>query len=325
MYTTFPLRFVLVALPCLLALACRGPREGASEAKPTRIETATSDAAKRVLECQRHWNDDAMDAYSDCFGEPLLYRNNLGQETDARAEYFEAAKKARAKLEDATRRSIVVVSDGDAAFELWVESASTDGAHYGILGAQYWSEMDGQGAFHRVVSYLDPNHIQHQIGQATQLSRGSVALPKVEPRVLVRDDEAADAQLRVVRKQIQAFNDHDLDALRQTYAQDVQGMATTRAVDYRSREDILEPLPAQWSAHPNVEMEIVRLWGAGHFVVFEGIVRGTNTGDLAGMPATGRSFEQPFVEVLEVKDGAVVRFWRIADSLSVLRQLGFSQ
>lgn len=316
---------VVMSLVTLLGAACRGPREGASDAEPTKIEAKATDAAQRALACQRAWSDGTMGEYVDCFGEPFSYRNNLGSDTQALEAFVQTSKASRKKLEDVTRRSIVVIADGDAVFDLWVESATVDGEQYGILSAQFWLGLDDDGAFHQVEAYLDPNHVQHQLGKAPELSRGRVALPKIEPHVLKRDDASAQATLSVVRKQVQAFNDHDVDALGETYAPAVRGVATTRSKDYRSRDQLLDPLPTQWSAHPNVEMEVVRLWGAGDFAVLEGVLQGTNTGSLAGMPATGRSFEQPFVEVLEVKDGAVIRFWRVADSLSVLRQLGFSE
>lgn len=56
--------------------------------------------------------------------------------------------------------------------------------------------------------------------------------------------------------------------------------------------------------------------------VMELIVRGTHTGELDGIPATGRSIEMLLCNVIEVRDGKVLRERDYFDTMSLLRQLG---
>lgn len=60
----------------------------------------------------------------------------------------------------------------------------------------------------------------------------------------------------------------------------------------------------------------------GDLAVSSGRVTGTHTGDLWGMPATGRSIDYPVIGILRFRDGQAVERWGVADSLTMLRQLG---
>ena len=51
------------------------------------------------------------------------------------------------------------------------------------------------------------------------------------------------------------------------------------------------------------------------------VVRGTHTGELLGIAATNREFQIDQVVVAQFRDGRVVRFWNVADRLSLLHQL----
>jgi len=50
--------------------------------------------------------------------------------------------------------------------------------------------------------------------------------------------------------------------------------------------------------------------------------RGVHRGDLAGIPATGRSVELRGINMFRVKDGRVVEQWAELDMLGLLQQIG---
>jgi steroid delta-isomerase-like uncharacterized protein len=50
--------------------------------------------------------------------------------------------------------------------------------------------------------------------------------------------------------------------------------------------------------------------------------RGVHSGDLAGVPATGRSVELRGINMFRVNDGRVVEQWAQLDMLGLLRQIG---
>lgn len=51
-------------------------------------------------------------------------------------------------------------------------------------------------------------------------------------------------------------------------------------------------------------------------------VTGTHTGDLFGIPATGRRIDVRQMQIEWVRDGRIWQHWRITDELALLRQLG---
>jgi predicted ester cyclase len=53
-----------------------------------------------------------------------------------------------------------------------------------------------------------------------------------------------------------------------------------------------------------------------------GRMTGTNTGDLMGLPPTGRAIDLPTIGILRFADGRVVERWGIVDNMEMMQQLG---
>jgi steroid delta-isomerase-like uncharacterized protein len=60
----------------------------------------------------------------------------------------------------------------------------------------------------------------------------------------------------------------------------------------------------------------------GDMVVSRLTFRGTHTGDLMGIPATGRSVAIAETIIDRVADGKIVESWRLFDQMSMMQQLG---
>ena len=52
------------------------------------------------------------------------------------------------------------------------------------------------------------------------------------------------------------------------------------------------------------------------------VFHGTHTGELLGIPPTGREVEILVIDVVRVADGRIVEHWGIVDRLGLLQQLG---
>jgi steroid delta-isomerase-like uncharacterized protein len=50
--------------------------------------------------------------------------------------------------------------------------------------------------------------------------------------------------------------------------------------------------------------------------------RGTQTGELMGIPATGKQVTVTGIDICRVADGRIVEYWQELDTLSMLQQLG---
>ncbi len=53
--------------------------------------------------------------------------------------------------------------------------------------------------------------------------------------------------------------------------------------------------------------------------------KGTHTGNLLGIPATGKSFDFAALELWEIKDGKIVGLWHVEEIAKMLEQLGLAQ
>ncbi|MEV4262459.1 ester cyclase [Kribbella sp. NPDC049584] len=81
-------------------------------------------------------------------------------------------------------------------------------------------------------------------------------------------------------------------------------------------------LQAFAEAYPDATFTIDDMIAEGDQVVTKKTMSGTNTGDFAGVPATGRRVTLQYLDIMRVRDGRIVQHWNILDQLSWLTQLG---
>lgn len=53
--------------------------------------------------------------------------------------------------------------------------------------------------------------------------------------------------------------------------------------------------------------------------------KGTHTGDMLGIPATGKTFDIAGMELWEIKDGKIVGIWHVEEIAKLLQQLGLAK
>jgi steroid delta-isomerase-like uncharacterized protein len=76
-------------------------------------------------------------------------------------------------------------------------------------------------------------------------------------------------------------------------------------------------------AFPDQHTAVEDLVGEGDTVVKRAVWRGTQTGELQGIPPTGKQATMSTVSIYRIADGKVREMWWAYDSLGLLRQLGF--
>lgn len=79
---------------------------------------------------------------------------------------------------------------------------------------------------------------------------------------------------------------------------------------------------AYLEAFPDANTEIISIHSEGNVSYGEFVTKGTHTGSLNGIPATGRSVTAPRCNVIEVKDELIYREREYMDMLRVLVQIG---
>lgn len=68
--------------------------------------------------------------------------------------------------------------------------------------------------------------------------------------------------------------------------------------------------------------EINQVVGEGDTVVVYATHRARHTGDLMGIPATGREVAYEYVHIVRFESGKVVEHWGVRDDMTLMRQLG---
>jgi steroid delta-isomerase-like uncharacterized protein len=76
------------------------------------------------------------------------------------------------------------------------------------------------------------------------------------------------------------------------------------------------------TAFPDGKLEITRIVTGGETAVAELVGRGKNDGPFGDVPATHKSVELPFCDVLTIRDGKIVRDRQYGDTAMLLQQLG---
>lgn len=76
------------------------------------------------------------------------------------------------------------------------------------------------------------------------------------------------------------------------------------------------------TGYPDVHVSVDDLIAEGDRVVARWTSRGINTGDLMGMPATGREVTVAGISIFRIENGKVAEEWEGFDTLGMMRQLG---
>lgn len=76
------------------------------------------------------------------------------------------------------------------------------------------------------------------------------------------------------------------------------------------------------TAFPGGKLAIDDLIVDGDKIVSRVTYRGTNAGDLMGIPATGKSVTVSAMIIDQFADGKIVESWRLFDQMAMMQQLG---
>ena len=87
-------------------------------------------------------------------------------------------------------------------------------------------------------------------------------------------------------------------------------------------EDLKQRHRAQLAAMPDCTLTLDDLICEGDKVAYRWTMRGTQTGELRGIPPTGKFVVMPGMTIMQIADGKIVSGWHNYDMLGMLQQLG---
>ena len=132
------------------------------------------------------------------------------------------------------------------------------------------------------------------------------------------DEEAA---IRCVRAVVAADNGRDRDAYRALLADDYVAQVHGKTAATSGDEETAD-LERYWNGFSDGRIVEEAITACGGSVTLRYRLVGTNDGEMAGRPATGRKVEISGCTILEVEDGRVARTYRYVDSMGMMLQLG---
>ena len=91
---------------------------------------------------------------------------------------------------------------------------------------------------------------------------------------------------------------------------------------FRGKQGFREFVTAYLTAFPDGTLTVDHQIAEGNMVATRWTGRGTHTGELMGMPATGRQITISGISYVRIIDGKAREAWVIWDTLGVLQQLG---
>ncbi|MBY0435457.1 MAG: ester cyclase [Cyclobacteriaceae bacterium] len=91
---------------------------------------------------------------------------------------------------------------------------------------------------------------------------------------------------------------------------------------YMTDQGLIEHILFFDGAFPKYEMFIDEITGEGARVIVRARIKGKHSGELNGIPATGKEVLFPFVIGYEIEKQKIISHWLIADQMMLMEQLG---
>jgi steroid delta-isomerase-like uncharacterized protein len=128
--------------------------------------------------------------------------------------------------------------------------------------------------------------------------------------------------LAMVKELLDAMRRHDIKKGTSYYAEDclVDIIALREVV--RGRAGLASAWSMAWTAFPDQYYEEKNMFAQDDWVVFEGILGGTQTGRYLGFPPTGKHIAYRVAFIWRIEGGKVKEWHSYWDAADLLRQLG---
>lgn len=126
-----------------------------------------------------------------------------------------------------------------------------------------------------------------------------------------------------VRASFEVWNKREWKKAASAYSETATLIDHGREITYKGRDEIVGSWDVLAKGYPDVEITDLKVYDAGDTVVTTFIGRGTNKGELMGMPATGRRVSLPVCTIDHFDSkGLIERSEQFSDTYSMLVQLG---
>jgi steroid delta-isomerase-like uncharacterized protein len=127
---------------------------------------------------------------------------------------------------------------------------------------------------------------------------------------------------RLWQRHVLAENRRSIEGLLATLADEPEYRVMATGATHRGREAVASFYSGLFASIPEVAFKLVEVYIGENGVVEESVLTGTQSGELFGLPATGRAVELPVTIVFPMRDGQIQGERLYFDLESLQRQLG---
>lgn len=125
----------------------------------------------------------------------------------------------------------------------------------------------------------------------------------------------------VIRRFVnEAINNGDSSAMRELIHSDYVYRSPDQ--ELRGPEALEDLFTAYRTGLPDLKTSIDELLASGDKVAISITLRGTHSGDVMGIPATGKEVTVHGMVISRLEDGKIIEEWEILDMLGMFQQLG---
>jgi steroid delta-isomerase-like uncharacterized protein len=218
--------------------------------------------------------------------------------------------------------SIVVSTDmGTHKGDMGPWKATSKPVGWTTATVQWWTD-DGKIKQERM--YWDANTFAAQIGASKQKGQPVPTAVPAKPEFFNSNGGEAEAKNVAFTKPFYAAweNKKGADFLA-VFTDNSEWTDNTSEKPHKGSKDAKAYWDMMAKAFPDAKMAINNQWAVGDFVITETTMTGTHKGALMGQKATNKQVSVNSLDILQWKDGKIVKGWSFSNSAQMAEQLGW--
>ena len=114
----------------------------------------------------------------------------------------------------------------------------------------------------------------------------------------------------------------DMNAVAEAIAPEYRRHQPNMVMPVESEKELEQLIGMYRAGIPDLDIKVQHIVAEGEWVVTRVQCKGTHTGELAGIPPTGKSLDFTASDIFQMADGKVVESWHNVDDLGLLQQIG---
>ena len=214
-----------------------------------------------------------------------------------------------------------IIAEGDRVATRWTFTGTHTGEWHGIPLTGKQVTLEGFDMYR-----ISDGKIQeiwwsyNSLGVLQQL--GAIPLGVLQQLGVIPVPERANENKAIVRRMTEEFYNQGNLELAEHFFADSYVFHDPASPQVRDRDGLKEVLRAFRAGCPDFHIRVDELWAEGDTVTKRWTYHATHTGDLAGIPPTGKRITMSGLELSGPATGKFVGGWLAYDNLSLLQQLG---